>query len=139
MDSLFDCQLGMVDRGLMPRRPREYWDSNCYVVASFPAPYEIALRHEVGMGKILWGSDYPHYEGTWPRTLKTLQHAFEGVPREETARIVAGNALEVFDLDARQMSELAQRIGPAAADVLAPLDEIPEHRGLAFRTTGQYS
>jgi predicted TIM-barrel fold metal-dependent hydrolase len=139
LDSLFDCQLGMVDRGLMPRRPSEYWHSNCYVVASFPAPYEIALRHDVGLDKILWGSDYPHYEGTWPRTLKTLRHAFEGVPREETARIVGGNALSVFDLDPVQMHEIASRIGPSWAEIAVPLDEIPEHRGLAFRTTGQYS
>lgn len=139
LDSLFHCQLGMVDRSLMPRPPSEYFAANCYVVASFPAPYEIALRHDVGLGNILWGGDYPHYEGTWPRTMETLRFAFEGVPFEESARILGGNALGVYDLDARQMADLARRIGPTVDELLRPLEQLPEHRGLAFRTTGMYA
>jgi predicted TIM-barrel fold metal-dependent hydrolase len=139
LDSLYECQLGMVDRNVMPKPPSEYFERNCFVVASFPAPYEVALRHEVGMEKIIWGGDYPHYEGTWPRTEKALRHAFEGVPTLETAQIVGGNALKVYDLDPIQLGELAARIGPRVDEVGTPLEELPEHRGLAFRKYGMFA
>ena len=55
-----------LDRHLAPRLPSEYWASNCYLGASFPAPFELALRDQIGLDRLMWGSDYPHGEGTWP-------------------------------------------------------------------------
>ena len=40
----------------MLKRPSEYWRDHCYVSGSFLAPYEVALRHEVGLGNLLWGA-----------------------------------------------------------------------------------
>jgi predicted TIM-barrel fold metal-dependent hydrolase len=28
--------------------------------------------------RLMWGSDYPHNEGTWPHTDKALRYAFGG-------------------------------------------------------------
>jgi predicted TIM-barrel fold metal-dependent hydrolase len=139
LDSVFHCQLGIVDKGLTPRPPSEYFAENCFLVASFPAQYEIARRDEVGVSRLLWGADYPHYEGTFPRTQATIRHAFAGVPEQEMLRILGGNALGVFDLDARQMAAIASRIGPTVSELTRPLDALPDHRGLAFRTIGNWS
>ena len=33
---------------------------------------EWETRHQLGIDKLMWGSDYPHMEGCWPHTLETL-------------------------------------------------------------------
>ncbi len=40
-------------------KPSEYWARQCHVGASFMRADEAKLRHEVGVEKIMWGSDYP--------------------------------------------------------------------------------
>ena len=31
----------------------------------------------------MWGADYPHAEGTWPRTRKSLARCFRGIPGDD--------------------------------------------------------
>jgi predicted TIM-barrel fold metal-dependent hydrolase len=133
---LDDLDLGSV----MPRRPSEYWASNCYVNGSTLAPFEIALRYDIGVGNLMWGTDYPHIEGTWPETLLSLRHTFASIPEEETRRILGETAVDVYKLDRSILGPVAQRIGPKPSD-LVPLteDEYPEVRTYAFRELGPYS
>ncbi len=39
----------------------------------------------------MWGSDYPHDEGTWPYTREHLRARFHDVPEKELREILAGN------------------------------------------------
>ena len=55
----------------------------------FIAPYEVALREQLARN-IMWGSDYPHAEGTWPRTLLALRNSFADVPEGEVLVDVGG-------------------------------------------------
>ena len=125
----------------LPKRPSEYWHDHCYLSGSFLAPFEVALRHEIGIGNLMWGSDYPHSEGTWPDTHVSLRHTFATVPEEETRRILGENAIGVFHLDRGALREVADRIGPFPADLAVPLptDDIPAGRNWAFRRDGNFS
>jgi predicted TIM-barrel fold metal-dependent hydrolase len=60
----------------------------------------IIARDIVGTGAIMWGSDYPHAEGTFPNTRLTLQRLFEGIDisEREKADILGGNAARLFRL-----------------------------------------
>src|SRR3954467_7098287 len=60
----------------MTLKPSEYWARQCAVGSSFIRPDEVTLRHTVGLDKIMWGSDYPHKEGTQPFTLEALRASF---------------------------------------------------------------
>ncbi|MGH9205054.1 MAG: amidohydrolase family protein, partial [Acidimicrobiales bacterium] len=51
---------------ILPMKPSEYFARNCWVGSSFPSPVEAASRHDIGLGNYMWGSDYPHYESTYP-------------------------------------------------------------------------
>ncbi len=63
---------------------------NCFVGASFDAPARgAAAGADTGVDKIMWGSDYPHDEGTYPYSREGLRCAYAGVPREEVAAMVA--------------------------------------------------
>jgi hypothetical protein len=124
----------------LPRRPSEYWASNCYVAASFMAPFEAAMRHEVGVGNLLWGADYPHVEGTWPVTRLAMRNTFASVPEDDTRRILGENALDVYNLDLEVLRPIADRIGPTPEELSNPLapDEFPPFRGAAFRQLGEW-
>jgi predicted TIM-barrel fold metal-dependent hydrolase len=53
------------------------------------------FRH-TGPGPLLWGSDFPHAEGTYPRSRETVRRLFEGIEVEAVAQMVAGNAARLF-------------------------------------------
>ncbi len=130
---------GSLDRRL-PRLPSDYWRSNFFVCASFLAPYEAALRHECGVDNLIWGSDYPHVESTWPDTMVSLRNTLAGVPEDEVRRILGENAVRVYDLDGDYLRGIADRIGPTMAQLTEPVrpEEFPAEQGLAFRTAGSY-
>ena len=44
----------------------------------------------------MWGSDYPHLEGTYGHTQKTLHELFDGVDDDTRQRITRGAFLELF-------------------------------------------
>jgi predicted TIM-barrel fold metal-dependent hydrolase len=96
----------------LPLAPSEYWRRQCFVGASFLSHREVEMRGAIGVDKIMWGSDYPHAEGTWPHTKQKLREAFRGVPGGEVERMLGRNAVEVYGFDAARLAPLAERIGP---------------------------
>ena len=92
--------------------PSEIWSRQCWAGASFMPRAETQMRHAIGIDRVMWGSDYPHVEGTWPHTHKFLSEAFEGVPEPEVRRMVGQNALECYGLDGDVLAPIAQRVGP---------------------------
>jgi predicted TIM-barrel fold metal-dependent hydrolase len=44
----------------------------------------------------MWGSDYPHMEGTFGHTQDTLHHLFDGVDPKVRERITVGAFTELF-------------------------------------------
>jgi predicted TIM-barrel fold metal-dependent hydrolase len=45
---------------------------------------------------LMWGSDYPHPEGTWPRSQDVLAEQLEGLTEETIDRVVFRNAAELY-------------------------------------------
>ena len=78
--------------------PSDFWHSN--VFASFQEDGRgIRDRHTIGVDNLMWGSDYPHPESTFPRTGQILDRVFEGVPADEKAKIISGNASKLYHFD----------------------------------------
>ena len=48
----------------------------------------------------MWGSDYPHPEGTWPNTKKRIHETFADVPEEEVRAMLGETAAQVYGFDA---------------------------------------
>jgi predicted TIM-barrel fold metal-dependent hydrolase len=59
-------------------------------------PIGIANRHFTGTQCLMWGSDYPHWEGTWPNSKAAVEKQFAGIPEDEIDQIVRGNAVSTF-------------------------------------------
>jgi len=127
---------------ILPRSPSEYWADHCFLSGSFLAPFEVRRRGELGLQNLMWGSDYPHTEGTWPRTRLAMRYALAGVPADECRVILGELALRVFVLDEAALRTVADRIGPTVAEIDEPIDidQVPiEERFLAFRNLGAYA
>jgi predicted TIM-barrel fold metal-dependent hydrolase len=60
------------------------------------AVHNLALT---GAAPLLWGSDFPHAEGTYPRSREVVYELFAQVPLEDAAQIVAGSAARLFRFD----------------------------------------
>jgi predicted TIM-barrel fold metal-dependent hydrolase len=98
-------------------RPSEYFARQCYIGASFMPAHEGKDRHEIGLDRLMWGSDYPHLEGTWPNTMASLRETFGTYPEEETRALLGTNAAEVYGFDPDQLAPIAEKVGPDIADI----------------------
>lgn len=60
----------------------------------------IASRHVTGVEALLWASDYPHAEGTFPHSQAVISKLFDGITitEKEKADILGGNAVRLFRL-----------------------------------------
>lgn len=105
--------------------PSEYFARNCFLGASFLTPKESALRHEIGLGQIMWGSDFPHSEGTYPYTREALRATFADVPAAEVDTMLCVNALRVYELDHESLTSAASRFGPLVDEVAVPIADYP--------------
>jgi len=103
--------------------PSEYFRRNCYIGASFMRPVEAALRHEVGIDRIMWGSDYPHSEGSYPFTREALRAAFAAAPEHELRAMLAENAARVYGFDLASLEALG--VGPDVGELTEPLEDVP--------------
>ena len=96
----------------LPLKPSDYFRRNVAVGASVLARREVEMRAEIGIESILWGSDYPHPEGSWPATHDSRIEALRGIPQADIAAILGGNAVRFYKLDAEKLAPIAARIGP---------------------------
>jgi predicted TIM-barrel fold metal-dependent hydrolase len=126
-------------RQLIPQPPSHYFRQNCYLGVSFMSRFEAEQRHVVGVDRLMWGSDYPHFEGTWGYTDLSLRNTFSGLPSDEVRLILGENAVNCFGLDRQKLRAIADQIGPRVEDIARPIDQVPDIPGMSFRTIGSWS
>jgi predicted TIM-barrel fold metal-dependent hydrolase len=69
-------------------------------------------RNDIGLEKIMWGSDFPHPEGSWPNTAQYLKDNFSNFPKEDGRKILGENAVNFYGLDRQRLQAVADEIGP---------------------------
>jgi len=132
--------------GAMSLKPSEYWARQCHLGASFIRPAEVGLRHSVGVDRIMWGSDYPHKESSHPFSREAMRVAFAGVPHDEVAMMLGGNAAALYGFDLEALRPLADQVGPLVSEIDHPLvpgelpieaDKCPAFIGQQFATAAE--
>jgi hypothetical protein len=85
------------------------------------------MRGAVGVDRIMWGSDYPHKESSNPYSREAIRNSFAGVPHDEVARMLGGNAAELYGFDLDALAPFAAMCGPLVRDTDQPLQpgELP--------------
>ncbi|MET7770970.1 amidohydrolase family protein [Nocardia sp. NPDC005366] len=56
----------------------------------------VAVAQHMGYNNVMWGSDYPHMEGTYGHTQETLHNLFDGVDPKVVERVTVGAYRELF-------------------------------------------
>lgn len=100
-------------RSNLTMKPSEYFRRNCYLSAS--ALFDegsAAVRHAIGLDNVMWGTDYPHPEGSWPATKEKMKRYMSGIPDGELRKMLADNAIRCYGLDRTKLQAIADRIGP---------------------------
>ncbi len=69
---------------------RNFW------FASFSDERTLALRDEVGIDRIMFETDYPHSDSSWPRTQDIVAAQLAGVPGHEADRMTYRNAADLY-------------------------------------------
>jgi len=106
-----------------PEPPSFYAKRNCWYGASSASPLELEGRDEIGVERILWGTDYPHYEGTYPDTRPAIRHSFHDIEEADARKMLGENAAALYGFDLDALAPLVKRIGPRPAEVSVPLRE----------------
>jgi predicted TIM-barrel fold metal-dependent hydrolase len=75
--------------------PSDYWRRNMFV-EFMEDDLGIEMRKHIGVETMLWGSDFPHAESTWPKSQNFLEHIFAGVPEGDRRKITSDNAAKLF-------------------------------------------
>jgi predicted TIM-barrel fold metal-dependent hydrolase len=138
----------------LSKLPSEYCLEQVFIGWTALAPFEAEDAVRGGYdSQVLWGSDYPHPEGSWqlpreddepPMTHLHLRDTFARIPAANAAAMLGGNAIRVYGLDAAKLRTVANRINSLTFEDLAtPLDREPEDfvtrsAALAFRRTGAF-
>ena len=117
LDSQYELPMFRHLRRKLPRKPSEYYHQNAYIGAAFMDDTSATQRYEIGVDKLMWGSDYPHIEGTWPHTAEKLSRAFADVPRAEVAKMLGETAAKVYGFDVPKLSSLVAQIGPERVEL----------------------
>jgi predicted TIM-barrel fold metal-dependent hydrolase len=58
----------------------------------------LLTRGLLGVDRLMWGSDYPHTEGTFPHSREQIAKDFAGIPEDEIRKMVADNAAQLYAL-----------------------------------------
>ena len=117
----------------LPEPPSFYARRNCWYGASFPSPQDIQGREFVGVDRILWGNDYPHYEGCYPFSRENMRLAFEGVEEREIRMMLGENAAALYGFDLDALRPTAERLAVTPEVVSTPLVEIPDSNCPSFQ------
>jgi predicted TIM-barrel fold metal-dependent hydrolase len=110
--------LYMHEGGPMEKRPSEYWQQNCAAGLSLMRYGDVEARHQIGLEKVMFGTDYPHPEGTWPNTWDWIRTTLGKVPETEVRLILGENAAKYYGMDLDRLKVMAKRHGPAPSQLL---------------------
>ena len=76
-------------------KPSEYFKRQGHVTFG-DDPVALATLEYIGDESLLWGSDYPHDEGTFPHSQEVIDRIFQGHPEETKRKIVYENAARLY-------------------------------------------
>jgi len=98
-------------------KPSEYWQRQCTVQAMFLTQRDVDARHIIGIENMTWGSDYPHYEGSYPKSIGHLQKLLKDVPEDEVRALLATNAARIYGFDMAELDAVAAELPLEACQV----------------------
>ncbi len=77
--------------------PSDYWYQN--MAATFEEDLTaMGMRDKLGVENLLWATDYPHPDQTFPRSMEVIEEHFVGIADNEKDLMIRGNAKRLYRL-----------------------------------------
>jgi predicted TIM-barrel fold metal-dependent hydrolase len=96
IDHLYDKHRWWTNFSL-PERPSVYVDRQCWFTFMEDPP-GIELAHRCNVDRIMWSSDYPHSETTYPNSRKIADEILSHLPSDEFRRVARDNCVDLYHL-----------------------------------------
>lgn len=95
-DTLWSKAVWSTDGNRLPEPPSRYLRQvyGCF----FDDLAGLDMRDRIGVDQIVFETDYPHQDSTWPRTLDAVAAFADRLDPSELERILRGNAIELLGL-----------------------------------------
>jgi predicted TIM-barrel fold metal-dependent hydrolase len=58
----------------------------------------IATRKLIGVESLMWASDYPHDDSSWPESQRIIYEQFKGVGPEDLRKMTCLNAARLYNI-----------------------------------------
>ena len=97
MDHAYKRHRFWLETGKLSKLPSEYFSNNIYVTFQddFAATHLTALSPTK---RLMWASDFPHNDGTYPNTREVISKLTDGMSAEDRTRIIGANVTELYGL-----------------------------------------
>ncbi len=76
-------------------RPSEYFRRQLYATFIDDA-FGVAHRSDIGVGNLLWSSDFPHSATFWPHSREKIAKDFQGVGENDKQKILSQNTAKLY-------------------------------------------
>lgn len=97
MDHAYKRHRYWLETGKLSKLPSEYFRENIYL--TFQDDFAATHLTELSpTNRLMWASDFPHNDGTYPHTREVIQKLTEGMSPADRARIVGGNVSALYGL-----------------------------------------
>jgi predicted TIM-barrel fold metal-dependent hydrolase len=79
-------------------KPSEYFQRNM-MAAFIQDRVGVYTRAFTGADNLMWSSDYPHTDTTWPKSRESIAHDFEGVSQADLVKMTYTNAAKLYGFE----------------------------------------
>jgi predicted TIM-barrel fold metal-dependent hydrolase len=97
LDVIDQMAAGPYDFPNLDEKPSFYFHRQMFLTF-VDDPRGLQHRHELGVDRIMWSTDFPHPATSWPNSQAVVEKNFAGIPEEERDLIVAGNAARLYGI-----------------------------------------
>ena len=88
-------------------RPSEYFARQCWISYEVDEPTLPALLPFIGENRVVWGSDYPHHDATFPGAVDAIRRTISPLGPVERAKVLGENASYLYKLPPRYSGSAA--------------------------------
>ncbi|MBI3742741.1 MAG: amidohydrolase [Chloroflexi bacterium] len=94
IDYLFERRKAF-HKWVIKRQPSEFFHEHCYLTFMRDRS-GILVRGIAGVDNIMWSSDYPHLDSTYPKSQQLIESMMGDIPAADRRKIVCENAAKLY-------------------------------------------
>lgn len=85
----------------MRLKPSEYFARQCWISYEVDEPTLPALLPFIGEDRVVWGSDYPHHDATFPGAVDAIERTISSLGQLQRTKVLGSNASVLYKLPPR--------------------------------------